>query len=266
MVFIFGVDKYRYNQTYLKVYSDKLIKLSCVAVTRTSGLEVEPAKERCSVNDEKLLNNISRAKSRIYELAICNDWQWFFTGTLDPQKYDRTDLCKFAKDFKKWLSNYNRKLSHGKIDYILIPELHDDGKCWHMHGFLSGLPVEHLKRFELGDVMGKYIAEKVKKGEIVYNWIAYAKKFGFCDLEPIKDKQRASSYITKYITKHLAHCVTKLNAQMYYCTRGLKRAETIKAGYMFWENIQPTYSNDYCTVACMNYDVDVLQTLCDAIY
>lgn len=260
-------SKYTYDQTFLKVYSDKQIKLSRLAVCRTSGYEDDEKKvvRKGSVNDEKLLNNVSRAKSRVYELSICNDWQWFFTGTLDRKKYNREDLEKYHKDLTRWIRNYNA-LNGVKIKFVLVPELHDDGKSWHMHGLLSGLPVEHLKQFRLGDKMGKYIAEKVKNGDIVYNWLKYANKFGFCDLEPIKSHEGVSGYLTKYISKDLCKCVTALHAHSYYCSRGLKRAEKKKVGYMDWTNIQPTYFNDYCTVACMDYDADVLQTLYDAIY
>lgn len=60
-----------------------------------------------------------------------------------------------------------------------------------------------MKQFVVGDVMGKALAEKVKKGDVVYNWLPYAKKFGFCDLEPIRNAEAVSKYIMKYINKIL---------------------------------------------------------------
>lgn len=138
---------------------------------------------------------------------------------------------------------------HGiKIDYLFIPELHSDGKSWHLHGFIKGLPEEHLKEFKLGDSMGKAIAEKIKAGDVVYNWLPYAKKFGFCDLEKIQNHEAVAKYITKYISKELANSVTELNANKYYCSKGLKRAETIKKGSMSWADIKPTFENEYCSI------------------
>lgn len=258
--------KYKYNQYVLKVYGygeNKRIKLIHMNVLRTEGIEDDndKGKKKGTVNTEKLDESICRTRSTIFELAFCNPWSWFFTGTLDPKKYDRTDLKKFHHDITHWLSEYNRY--HGTaIKFLLIPELHSDGKSWHMHGFFYDLPQEHLTRFQLGDRMGKALAEKVKNGDEVYNWSAYQKKFGFCDLEPIKNAEAVSKYITKYISKNLATSVTELNAHMYYHSRGLQFARTVKKGSMsIAVDIEPTYSNDYCDVYWLPYSDELLQEL-----
>lgn len=262
--------KYKYNQTILKVFGNgdnKKIKVITLSVLRTAGL-VDDDKdkklfERGTVNSEKLDESISRTKSKIFELAFCNPWDWFFTGTLDPQKYDRTDLDNYHKKLTQWIRDYNKK--HGlKIKFLFIPELHSDGKSWHIHGFLYGLPVEHLKQFQIGDIMGKGLARKVKKGDIVYNWQPYANKFGFCDLEPIRNHEAVSKYITKYISKNLATSVKELNAHQYYASRGLRRAETIKKGTMFMD-ITPTYENEYCRVTWLDYSDELLAQLENSI-
>ena len=256
--------KYKYDQTILKVYGygdNKKIKLIRMSCLRTVGFEddSEIYVLRGTVNDGKLDENIIRAKQKIFELAFCNPWDYFFTATLDPKKYDRTDLKKFHKDFTQWLRNQGKKLGC-KIEFLLIPERHADGKTWHMHGFIYGLPAVQLKQFCIGDIMGKALAEKVKRGDIVYNWPAYAKKFGFCDLEPIRNPEAVSKYITKYINKSLAHSVTELNAHLYYHSRGLKMAQIIKRGAMA-ATITPTYENEYCSVAWLDYSDQLLEEL-----
>lgn len=257
-------QKYKYNQTILKLYGNgdnKRIKVTRMSVLRTSGIEDDKEKKsaRGTVNDEKLRENISRTKAKIFEYAFCNHWDWFFTGTLNKNKQDRTDLELFHKQLTRWILNYNR-LKNTSLKYLLIPELHEDGESWHMHGFIEGLPVEHLKRFQIGDKMGKAVAEKVKNGDVVFNWLAYAERFGFCDLEPIRNAEAVSKYITKYISKNLANSVTELNAHQYYHSRGLKKAETIKKGTML-ADIVPDYENDYCSVAWLNYSDELLQEL-----
>lgn len=256
--------KYKHNQTILKVYGYadvKKIKVITLKSLRNSGIEDESNSSvaRCSVNDEKLSKSIIRAKSKIFEYAFCNPWDYFFTATLDPLKYDRTDLEKFHKDLTQFFRDYNKKFEI-KIDFLLIPELHKDGKAWHMHGFLKGLPVSHLKRFEIGDIMGKALAEKVKKGDIVYNWEAYQKKFGFCDLEFIDNPEAVSKYITKYIDKNLATSVKGLNAHLYYHSRGLQTAQTVKKGTMLC-NIAPSFVGEYCIVSWLDYDESLLRYL-----
>lgn len=260
--------KYKHNQTILKVfgYDDMLkIKLITMNTLRNAGVEDDstPNYVRGTVNDEKLDESISRTKAKIFEYAFCNPWDYFFTATLDPSKYDRTDINKFHKDLTQFFRDYKKK--HGiKIDFLLIPELHKDGKSWHMHGFLKGLPVEHLKQFKIGDTMGKTLAEKVVKGDIVYNWEAYQKKFGFCDLEFVGNPEAVSKYITKYINKDLANSVKELNAHSYYHSRGLQSAKILKKGTMLCD-IAPSFVSDYCTVSWLDYDEELLRYLEDNI-
>ena len=168
-----------------------MIKVVYMATLRNSGIEDEDSIKIPHTNDEKLENNICRARQKIFELAFCNPWEWFFTGTLDATKYDRTDIEKYHQDITYFLWKYGNKHNF-KIDFLLIPELHSDGRTWHMHGLLYGLPEEHLQRLKKGDRMGKALAEKVLAGDPVFNWIPYQKKFGFCDLEPIKSAEAVS--------------------------------------------------------------------------
>lgn len=256
--------KYKYDQTILKVYGygdNKKIKVIRMNSLRTAGIEDDTPLSyiRGTVNDAKLHESIIRAKNSIFELAFCNPWDYFFTGTLDPEKYDRTNLEKYHKDLTQWFRNQSKKFGT-KIDYLLIPELHDDGKAWHMHGFIKGIPSTELKQFVFGETMGKALAKKVKKGDTVFNWLAYSKKFGFCDLEPIRNPEAVSKYITKYINKNLATSVTELNAHLYYHSRGLHIADTIKKGSMLGD-IEPTFTNDYCSVAWLDYSEELLEQL-----
>lgn len=235
-----------------------------MACVRNSGIEDEKlAGIRGTVNDEKTEPSISRARSKIYELASCNDWDYFATLTIDGKKYDRADLDGFHKIFTQFLRNYGKKFET-KIDFLFVPELHSDGKSWHLHGFIKGIPFEQLERFKIGDKMGKYIAEKVGKGDTVYNWPAYAKKFGFCDLEPIVNSEACARYITKYINKALASSVKEMNAHLYYRSKGLKSAELLKKGLLI-EEVQPDYVGEYCAVAVFPYSQEAETKLKNSI-
>lgn len=258
--------KYKYNQTIIKLFENpecKKIKVIRMNVLRTAGVEDDNDKRkhsaRGSVNEEKLENNIIRAKNKIFELAFCNPWDWFFTGTLNSEFYNRADLKKFKKDLSQYIRNYNRKYQLD-IDYLLIPELHSDGVNWHIHGLIHGLPAEHLQRFQIGDKIGKALSKKVRRGDIVYNWSAYAKKFGFCDLEPIMSVERLSKYITKYINKSLFNSVRELNANLYYRSCGLKTAKTLKKGVLL-VGIPPDHKNEYCSISWLDYDETLIQEL-----
>ena len=138
---------YKPNQSIVKIigYGDNhKIQITTIRCLRTSGLELpEPEAEckyiRCSVNDEKLSQSVSRARSKIFELAFCNPWDYFFTGTVSSGKCNREDLDKIHKDFSKWIVYLNAKYQT-KIAYLIIPELHSDGKSWHFHGLIKGIP------------------------------------------------------------------------------------------------------------------------------
>lgn len=251
--------KYKYGQTFLTVYNGKFIKLTRMRCVRNSGIETDEEYIR-GVHDEKLDGSIWRTKSKIFELAICNDWDYFFTGTIDPQKYDRTDLEKYHKDFTQFLRDQNKK--HGcKIKFLVVPELHSDGRSWHLHGFLSGLPEDQLHRFRYGvDKMSTALAVKVLNGDPVYNWTAYAQKFGFCDLEPIRNPEAVSKYVQKYICKDLARSVSEVGAHMYYRSRGLQEAQTIRKGVSS-SQLAPTYESDYASVTWLPYSEELLQEL-----
>lgn len=217
-------------------------------------------------SEEKLSVNISRAKRKIYDYSMCNPWSFFFTGTLDAKKYDRTDLKKFHSDFTQFVRNQNTKYGC-HIKFLVVPELHSDLQSWHFHGLLYGLPDSALHRFHIGDRMGKYIADKVSRGFPVFSWIDYANKFGFCDLEPIKNTDAISLYITKYINKELAHSVSEVGAHLYYLSRGLNGASEVKKGCLMSDpfSFNFDFENDFCKILTLPYDDVLLQTLKDAI-
>lgn len=257
--------KYKYDQTILKLFGSgnnkkiKLIRMNCL---KTAGLEIDNIlkTERGTQNDFKIAESVMRSKTKIFELAYCNPWDFFFTGTINPNKQDRTDLELYHKQLTQWLRDYNKKYKLN-IKFLFVPEKHRDGKSWHIHGLIYGLSLNHLTQFKIGDKMGKGLVEKVSNGDIVYNWNAYYNRFGFCDLEPIKNQEAISKYITKYINKELQNSVTELNAHTYYHSRGLKFAELKKKGTMIWDDIVPTFENQYCSVCWLNYTDNIYNNL-----
>lgn len=227
----------------LKRYSDTKFKLTLHRSLRQKGFELKNYSKKCSVNDEKLECNISRARSKIFEYAYCNNWEYFINLTINKEKYDRYNLKGYIKDLTQWLRNYCKKFKI-KIQYLFIPEQHKDG-AWHIHGLLMGLPANHLSEFVIGVHPQKLIDMEYK------NWHPYSKKFGFVSVGEIKNHEACSKYITKYVTKDMANNNNSLNARLYYCSKGLNTAEIIKKGTMS-ANIDPDYENDYVKIKWMN--------------
>lgn len=228
--------KYEYNVGVLKQYDESHFKLTKYACLRAKGVEDdEPIirAERGTANQEKLSRNIERAERKIREYGFCNPWEMFVTLTIDPKKHDRHDLKTYYRAFSQWLRNYQKK-HNIQIKYLLVPEKHKDG-AWHMHGFIYGLPIEHLTLNDNG----------------YYDWLPYRQKFGYISIDFIKDKSRASSYISKYVSKNIMALVQDLNQKMYYCSKGLKEAEIIKKGSMT-DITDPLYSTEYVQVKFYN--------------
>ena len=176
---------------------------------------------------EKADCNVRRARSAITELALCNDWDYFVTLTLSPEKFDRHDLKAWQKSLSVWIGNFNRK--HGcKLKYLLIPEHHEDG-CWHMHGLFAGVPAECLCINQHG-----YL-----------DFPEYAERFGFINLGRVKDPVRVARYITKYVSKQLSERSQELGAHLYYHSRGLARKELV-AEYAVAEVPINAQQNDFC--------------------
>lgn len=238
--------KYKKNQAILKDYGGKFFKLTCFKCLRTNGIEDTEKRKKGSVNDKKLIENVSRARSTVFELATCNNWSFWATFTLDPKKYDRTNLDKFRKDFSQFIRDQGKK-HDCKVAYLLVPELHSDGNSWHMHGFIEGLPISELRPFTLNENLPKVLRDKLKKGQSVYDWTSYRNKFGFNDLEAVGNQEACSKYITKYFSKSLDVDIQTLGAHLYYSSQGLKRAVEIKRGTIV-APIVPKYENDYVRV------------------
>lgn len=178
--------------------------------------------------EKKMTQSISRARNKVYEYAMCNEWDYFITLTLDPNKQDRSNLGIYHSALAFFLKKLNRGRSQ-KIRYLLIPEFHHDQKNWHMHGLIHGLRASDLTVNANG-----YL-----------DWPSYRERFGYCSLSAIRNTEAVSKYILKYVGKGFNY--RKVGDHLYYCSRGLAVAEHIGTGHLIeypkWE-----YENKHCAI------------------
>jgi len=230
----------------IKKYNDNAFKLIHIRSLKLLGFERAGSKlhipKGCAGNNQKLQNSLSRTQRTIYDLAMCNDWEYFITLTIAPDKFDRYNLDQFIKSLGKWLNNYNSR-KNTNIKYLLVPEPHKDG-AWHLHGLMMGLPIEHLILFTLNDTLPYKVRELIEKGRLIYNWPAYAEKFGYVTAEAVLDQENCAGYMTKYITKDLMESKIALNHHCYYASQHLKRPETIHRGHINTP-FEPDFQNDF---------------------
>lgn len=199
--------------------------------------------------NERFSNSVARSKSRIFELAMCNEFTFFCTFTQDQKMRNRFDLKEFRKDFAQLVRNLNRNRSeNNKIKYLLIPEQHKDG-AWHMHGLLMGLEASDLREFTLSEKLPERLRKQIAKGKKIYDWTRYRRSFGFFTCTEIDNKTACSKYITKYISKDLQKTVRDSGEHLFFASQGLKSREAIvknspdKCPFDEWD-----FENDYIKV------------------
>lgn len=145
-----------------------------------------------------------RAASAVRDLALCNDFRWFVTLTLDQQHIDRYDMGAIMRKVNQWLSNAVRRQG---LRYVLVPELHKDGAV-HFHGFFS----DSLAAVDSG--------HKDSGGHTVYNLPQW--RFGFtAAIELYGSYHSAVGYVCKYVRKQ----DTKIGGRWYYSGGGLRKPD-----------------------------------------
>ncbi len=225
----FEANIYRYGDKYKAIY---MKRYQADELHVKKEFEKEPPLE-----DGKLKNNISRAKSRILALGLCNQWDFFCTFTLDKQKYDRSDLKAWQKDFAQWIRN-NRRITDQDFKYILIPEPHKDG-AWHMHGLVRGYDWDSLSRFD----PEVHPVKLVRKGYRYHPGIL--KRFGFNSYGKIKNQEAVTRYLLKYITKSMAEVNMELGNHLFYASQGLNSPELVANGCTPWVLTECDFHNDF---------------------
>lgn len=173
----------------------------------------------------KSASNLSRTKSRVLELALCNDWQYFVTLTINGDKQDRHCLANYIKSLGVWIGNYNKKYNT-KLSYLIVPEQHKDG-AWHCHGLFNGVSADSLVKNQFGYLDLPY----------------YQNRFGYISLSPVKNKNKCSTYVSKYIVKQYENTALsgiEIGKHMFYASRGLQGKQLVEVGdvddyVLFWK-------------------------------
>lgn len=156
--------------------------------------------------NNSIRNATNRAKSQVYNYARANDWDWFATITFNKEKVDRYDYKAITKMLTKWLKNV-RQNHAPDMKYLFVPELHKDG-AYHFHGL-----IKNPGTINLVEAINPYTGEKIfEKGKQVFNIKSF--RGGFTTVTLVEDSSRASSYITKYITKDLVRATKRM--RRYY--------------------------------------------------
>lgn len=177
------------------------------------------------------LDKLKNSQDRIFDYIMSNDWDWFFTGTIDPQKLDSLDFKACLKPIQNWFKNMVKRY---KISYILVFELHPTSGRLHLHGLIKENPDKPLK-LTLSDTkvypgFKKPIKERTAKrhglnvdnGREVYNLKTW--RFGWSTaIKVYGSPSQLAHYCTKYITKDSK----KIFGRYFWHSRDLDKPKVI---------------------------------------
>ena len=192
----------------LKTYPDGTVEL-LVCDRPIFGLsgweEVSEKSDKEKTGSDDSVGHIERsqrrARQQIKDYALCSDFSYFVTLTLDKEKIDRYDMAEIVKRLRIWLDNRVRRKG---LRYILVPERHKNGAV-HFHGFFN-------------DVLNVVDSGHTDKGgHKIYNLPDW--DFGFTTaIKLYGEYEKAVAYVCKYVGKSSE----KIGGRWYYSGGDLK--------------------------------------------
>ena len=135
------------------------------------------------------------------------NWQYWFTGTFNPEKSYR-DTIKTKRAFERFLGDLRRNFNKKDIEYFLAVERFRHGDFTHCHALLNGL--DGLTYRQIGET--------------------WRKRYGREQVEKYDEGKGANYYLTKYVTKDV-------------CDWGILIKDT-KSRYLYDESGKP-FNSDY---------------------
>lgn len=230
MQLIFSSNQIHSTRTFLYQYNDNNFRIVKVKNCRNPGYELlGEIKDNLLTSPEEVERiSLSRTKKNIRELALCNNFEFFATLTVNKNYCDRYDLEICEDHLKKLFKKYKR--INPDFFYLFIAEKHKDG-AFHFHGLVRGMNSDDFYLNSNNFLSSHFFDE-----------------LGFNSFSKIRNYEKTCNYITKYITKD---CCRNKHNQIYISSRGLKKA--IKTEIENLEDNFFSYSNDYCFIK----DIDI---------
>lgn len=155
-----------------------------------------------------------RARRKIFDYIICNEFDMFVTLTLNPQEIDRNDYGAVIKRLNTWLGNRVRRKG---IRYIGVPEYHKNGGL-HFHFAVNG--ADKFKLVDSGTVTvegrkkpiraetARYRGYPAEQCHTVYNLPEW--KLGFSTaILTYGDRGALAHYLSKELCKDVQKSLVK---------------------------------------------------------
>lgn len=215
-----------HKNTQLKFYPTGKVKITCFSrEVFNDGWEDIREKDKKDTKVYSLENpredSLKRAKGKIFDIALANDWNYMVTLTLDKEKIDRYDTDIIIKPLRKWVDN---QVQRRGLKYLIVPEKHQDGAI-HFHGLINDtltltdsgtFKIPQCKKPVKASTVARYKAENYAR--TVYNIKQWG--LGFSTAVEIDNNVEAvSAYMTKYTCKDFQ----KIFGQSFFAGGGVNR-------------------------------------------
>ncbi len=204
------------------------------AAIETDGEPIDRDANAAACHAASIRRSVRRAKKAVRDIARSNDWTYFVTLTLDPDKVDRYSVTEVWKHLRHWLGNNVRRKG---LIYLLVLEHHKDGAL-HAHGLFN----DALEAVDSGTMSlpGRKAPVKVRSqaqkeaferigGHVVYNLPSWGWGFSTA-IKLYGEKDAAISYVCKYIGKEMTGAdgaqfgtPEKIGGRWYYSGGDLQR-------------------------------------------
>lgn len=178
-------------------------------------------------------SSVSRLKSRVQELILCNNWNCFVTFTLDKAKRDRDSIDAFEALTRHL--KYIRQTRCTELKFMLLLEQHKNGG-YHGHALMY-LPAD-------------FIADEfIINANGYFEWVDISSRFGFMSIKPYDGTLRACNYVTKYVTKDL------IPGRVLRTSKGLNKAYVIRnVSIGISSNVSNVFRSEYVISVLMSVD------------
>lgn len=134
MNLIFNKNQVYSTRFFLYNYNNNNFRIVKIKFCRNSGFEeIKKKNSFIDVNSEEIKRqSLSRTKRNIRELALCNDFEYFATFTVNSEKCDRYVLNDVQDKLKKVLHKIKR--NNKDFAFLIITEKHKD-RCFSFSWF-----------------------------------------------------------------------------------------------------------------------------------
>ena len=193
-------------------------------------------------SDEPREDNLKRAKEKIFDITLLNEFSYFITGTFaNNEDLDRTDPKEIIKPLLQWLKHQTQRRG---LQYVLTAERHKKSNGIHIHALVndvlsltySGKRMYRGKAWNEQDILKhEKDFERFKPVYNIDNW-----RFGWSTAIPCdKNRLRLARYVTKYITKEQK----KIFGKYYWSSKNIEREPKIILARTDFESV---LAEDFC--------------------